>query len=76
MNDAKKRVELELEELGEKISKLVKFMCSDKVTSLSKEMQYLMSDQIRTMIDYSNILRRRLSIWDKTDEELNGPKIC
>jgi hypothetical protein len=69
MDDAKKRVELELEELGEKISKLVKFMCSDKFPSLSEEMRYLMRDQIRTMMDYANILRNRLSIWDKRDTE-------
>lgn len=74
MSDAKQRVEEELKELGEKMSKLVSFTCSDKFRTLSNEMQYLMCDQLRTMMEYSNILRRRLNIWDKTDVELNGPK--
>ena len=73
--DAKQRVEQELKELGEKMSKLVDFTCSEKFRTLSNEMQYLMCDQLRTMMEYSNILRRRLSIWDKTDAEINGSKI-
>lgn len=72
--DAKERVEQELKELGEKMAKLVDFTCSEKFRSLSNEMQYLMCDQLRTMMEYSNILRRRLSIWDKPDTQINGPK--
>lgn len=77
MDDAKKRVQEELLELGEKASKLVKFMSTEKYFNLSKDMRYLMYDQLRTMIDYINILHRRLEIWGKTDDELNSTcKIC
>lgn len=72
MNDAKNRVLEELYDLGDKLSKLSKFICSEEFMTLSREMQYLMCDQMRTMIDYSNILRRRHQIWDKTDEELDN----
>ena len=71
MDDAKLRVEEELKELGEKMSKLVSFTCSEKFRTLTNEMQHLLCDQLRTMMEYSMILRRRLSIWDKTDEELH-----
>ena len=76
MDEAKVRVEEELTELGNKMSKLVSFTCSDKFRKLTNEMQYLLCDQLRTMMEYSNILRRRLAIWDKTEEDLNLPKIC
>lgn len=72
MNDAKLRVEKELEELGEKVCKLFTFICSNKFTELSRDAQYLLNDQLRVMMEYANILRRRLAIWNKTDEELNS----
>lgn len=72
MDDAKLRVEEELKELGEKMSKLVSFTCSEKFRTLTSEMQYLLCDQLRTMMEYGNILRRRLAIWDKSDEELHS----
>lgn len=71
MDNAKSRVETELQELGEKMSKLVTFTCSEKFRTLTNEMQYLLCDQLRTMMEYSNILRRRLAIWDKTEEDLH-----
>lgn len=74
MDEAKIRVELELKELGEKLSKLVSFTCSDKYSDLSRDMQYLLQDQIRCMLEYCNILRRRLAIWCKTNEELHTTK--
>lgn len=74
MGDAKQRVINELYELSIKTSKLVLFMGTDNFMKLSKNMQYLMQDQLRCMIEYANILRRRLSIWDNSDEELDGPK--
>ena len=71
MDDAKLRVEEELKELCDKMSKLVLFTGSEKYRQLTTEMQYLLCDQLRTMMDYGNILRRRLSIWDKTEDELH-----
>lgn len=71
MDDAKLRVEQELKELGEKMSKLVAFTCSEKFRTLTYEMQCLMCDQLRVMMEYSNILRRRLNCWDRIDAKLN-----
>lgn len=77
MDEVKQRVIDELNELSERTSKLVKFILSEKFSSLSKDMQYLMQDQVRAMLEYGNILRRRLECWDMTDEQLeNNPKFC
>lgn len=76
MDEAKQRVVDELAELSERTSKLVKFTLSEKFSKLSRHMQYLMQDQVRTMLEYGNILRRRLECWDMTDEQLeNSSKI-
>lgn len=72
MNDTKQRVMAELEELIERTAKLVKFILSEKFNDLTSTMQYLMKDQVRCMLEYGDILRRRLNIWDKTEAELNG----
>lgn len=69
MDEVKQRVIDELNELSEKTSKLVKFTLSEEFSSLSKNMQYLMKDQVRTMLEYGDILRRRLECWDMTDEQ-------
>lgn len=71
MNDAKQRVIDELNELSERTSKLVKFTLSEKFNDLTSTMQYLMKDQVRCMLEYGDILRRRLNIWDKTEAEIN-----
>lgn len=77
MDEVKQRVTDELNELSERTSKLVKFTLSEKFSSLSKNMQYLMQDQIRVMIEYVNILRRRLECWNMTDEQSeNDSKYC
>lgn len=72
MDDAKQRVVNELNELSERTSKLVKFTLSEKFNELTNEMQYMMKDQVRVMLEYGDILRRRLNIWDKTQEELDA----
>ena len=64
MDDAKQRVIDELDELSIKTSQLVLFMGTDDFMKLHINMQQLMQDQLRYMIEYANILRRRLSIWD------------
>lgn len=68
MNDAKQRVIEELEQLSERTSKLVKFTLSEKFNELTNTMQCLMKDQVRAMLEYGDILRRRLHWWDKPDE--------
>ena len=68
MNDAKQRVVEELNELSERTSKLVKFRLSEKSSELTSTMQFLMDDQVRCMLEYGYILRRRLECWDKPEE--------
>ena len=70
MDEVKQRVIDELNELSERTSKLVKFTLSEKFSFLSTNMQYLMQDQVRVMLDYGNILRKRLACWGMTDEQL------
>lgn len=69
---AKERVQIELEELNEKIVKLSAFLYSKKAIdkSISWEMRNAMRDQLRHMSDYAICLQHRLAIWDKSDEEL------
>ena len=64
INDAKLRVVEELNELSERTSKLVKFTLSEKFSDLTSTMQYLMKDQVKCMLEYGDILRRRLDYWD------------
>ena len=71
MNDAKQRVIEELAELSERTSKLVKFTLSEKFSELTTEMKYLMKDQVRAMLEYGDILRRRLECWDKPEPDLS-----
>ena len=72
MNDAKQRVIEELEQLSERVTKLVKFTLSEKFTELTSDMKALMQDQVNVMLQYGDLLRRRLAIWDKTEEELRS----
>ena len=68
MDEVKQRVINELNELSERTSKLVKFTLSEKFNELTSTMQYLMKDQVRAMLEYGDILRRRLDCWDKPDD--------
>lgn len=67
MDEVKQRVVDELNELSERTSELVKFTLSEKFSFLNTNMQYLMQDQIRAMLEYGNILRKRLACWDRID---------
>ena len=72
-NDAaKQRVVEELEDLLERITKLIKFVYGTKPEEqgLSRSMVRAMKDQARTMIEYANELQYRLSIWDKAETEI------
>ena len=68
INDAKQRVIDELNELSERTSKLVKLTLSEKFSELTSTMQYLMKDQVKCMLEYGDILRRRLDCWDLPEE--------
>lgn len=79
VDPAKERVEKELEELNEKIVKLSSFLYGKKLVEagLSFRMRDLLSEQLRTMQRYAELLQNRLAIWGKTDEELcNADKVC
>ena len=69
---AKERVEQELEELNEKMTKLSSFIYGKAIltTGLSNEMVYQMESQLYSMQQYAKCLQKRLLIWGKTDEEL------
>ena len=67
MDEVKQRVVDELNELSERTSKLVKFTLSEKFSSLSINMQCLMKEQIDIMLNYGDVLRRRLACWDMAD---------
>lgn len=74
---AKERVQIELEELNEKIVKLSAFLYSEKAIdkSISWEMRNAMRDQLRHMSDYAICLQHRLAIWGKSDEELRRHEV-
>ncbi len=69
---AKERVEKELEELNEKMTKLSSFLYGNKIltTDISEEMTYQMETQLYSMQQYAKCLQKRLRIWGKTDKEL------
>ncbi len=72
MDTAKERVEQELKELSEKITKLASFLYGNKFleADLSCEMRYQMEEQFRLMCGYASCLQRRLKLWGKTSADL------
>ena len=71
MNDAKQRVKEELDELVIKTNKLIAFTLSEKFYELTCQMRDLLKNQVLHMLEYAEILSRRLNIWDKTQKELD-----
>lgn len=65
-NTAKERVEQELDELHEKILKLVCFLYGRKIPErdVTPEMRELMKQQLKHMQAYAETLQDRLIIWD------------
>lgn len=62
MSSYKDRLQVEIAELSEKISKLQDFIYSYKFDQLSEVNQILLSDQEEYMIKYLNILKIRLEM--------------
>lgn len=75
-DEAKARVEKELEELNEKIVKLSAFLFGPRANGLSRQMTWAMKEQLGYMQNYAECLQRRLRIWGKTDEEIDGSRIA
>lgn len=75
-DEAKERVEKELEELNEKIVKLTSFLYSKAILEkgLSRRMRGIMQEQLDVMRRYAYTLQERLVIWGKSDEELQVSK--
>ena len=73
-DEAKERVEQELEELNDRIAKLSMFLFGGKAIAgnISGEMRYQMKRQLMAMQEYAEALQTRLRIWGKTDDELNN----
>ena len=79
VDPAKEREEKELEELNEKSVKMSSVLYGKKLVEagLSFRMRDLLSEQLRTMQRYAELLQNRLAIWGKTDEELcKADKVC
>ena len=64
-DEAKARVEEELDELRERMNKLYKFAYSDKIHKLSWNAAGLLQAQIYIMDAYADILIARLNCWNK-----------
>lgn len=64
MSTAKERVENELKELEERLTKLKAFVLTEAFSKLSKVQQMLLMSQIDIMTSYQNCLHRRLRFWE------------
>ena len=66
------KVEQELSELLDKITNLTKFLYGKGIlqANLSQRMKAYLRLQLDKMLEYAHYLQCRLSIWGKTDEEI------
>lgn len=73
-DEARERVEEELSDLCEKMSKLTVFLygAGRVKANLSDNMINLMTRQLDIMKNYAATLQTRLSIWGKSNEELES----
>ncbi len=65
MSDFKTRLIEEKAQLHQKIESLKAFRNSDKIDSVSTDHQYLLSLQLLSMQQYSNVLEMRLHLLEK-----------
>ena len=63
MEDFKKRVLQEGEELKTKMEALGKFILTEKFDELHKDEQADLKEQLLIMVKYLNILTRRITRW-------------
>lgn len=73
-DEARERVEEELSDLCEKMSKLTVFLYGEGrvKANLSDNMINLMTRQLDIMKNYATTLQTRLSIWGKSNKELES----
>ena len=62
--NAKERVEKELDELLERISKLTNFIKTENYNNLSEIQKALLIAQCDIMLAYTDILKLRLKNWE------------
>ncbi|CEN49330.1 crAss001_48 related protein [Capnocytophaga canis] len=59
--EVKRRVQTELSELSERIGKLKIFVKSSKFKEIDKAQQPLLKKQLKVMLTYEDILKKRLN---------------
>ena len=64
MNPTKERAKVELDELKIRINKLKRFVEGERITTVSDEMADLLRQQYAVMQQYSDILKKRISLME------------
>ena len=70
MEDYKKRVIVERDELNKKVEKLGNFISGGVYTQLDDEERYLLNTQYNSMCIYLVTLDRRIQRWGLTPEDI------
>lgn len=64
MNPIKERVKVELDELQMRLTKLKRFVESERITTVSDEMADLLRQQYAVMKEYYEILKKRITLME------------
>lgn len=64
MNPIKERVKVELDELQMRLTKLKRFVESERITTVSDEMADLLRQQYAVMQQYRDILKKRIVLME------------
>lgn len=64
MNPTKERVKVELDELQMRLTKLKRFVESERITTVSDEMADLLRQQYAVMQQYHDILKKRITLME------------
>lgn len=64
MNPIKERVKVELDELQMRLTKLKRFVESERITTVSDEMADLLRQQYVVMQQYRDILKKRIALME------------
>lgn len=64
MNPIKERVKVELDELQMRLTKLKRFVESERITTVSDEMADLLRQQYAVMQQYRDILKKRITLME------------
>ena len=64
MNPIKERVKVELDELQMRLTKLKRFVESERIATVSDEMADLLRQQYAVMQQYRDILKKRIALME------------